>query len=137
MSPSYPSARWSDIDAFCAADDWRPDDPTDHYFWEKTLPEGEVLHTKRSFSDDEIGEDLFRQILRVQLKVTRAQFWNTIKTGTPVDRPVEPLEEVQAYEPWVMKHLLLRGYSEDQIRELTPEEAKLLVHELWSQPPQG
>lgn len=134
MSRSYPPARWSDIDAFCAADGWTPDRKTDHVFWEKALPDGTVLQTRRSFGDDEIGENLFRLILRDQLKVSRTEFWNAINSGTSVDRPVDPLEEVPTYEAWVVRGLLQKGYHESQIHEMTPDQARELLHEQWSQP---
>jgi hypothetical protein len=134
VSPSYPPARWSDIGAFCAADGWTPDRTTDHVFWEKTLPDESVLQTHVSFADDEIGEDLFRLILRTQLKVSRTEFWTAIENGTPVARPVEPLAEAPTYEGWVVRGLLQKGFGEAQIHEMTPEAARELLHELWSQP---
>lgn len=132
---SYPPPTWGDIDAFCEADGWEGDRDTDHAFWEKTLPNGEVLQTHRSFKvSEEIGPNLFGLILRSQLKVSRTEFWEAIRTGKPVTRPVDPLDEVPAYDAWVVSGLLSKGYTEDQIREYSPEDAKELLQRLWSEP---
>lgn len=130
---NYPAPTWGDIDAFCQADRWEADRQTDHPFWEKTLPNGDVLSTHRSKKPTEvIGANLFGMILREQLKVTRAEFWQAIWTGKQVDRPVDPLEDVETYEPWVVQGLLAQGVREDEIRELTPAEARQRLEALWS-----
>jgi hypothetical protein len=36
--------------------------------------------------------------------------------------------------PAVVRGLLQKGYSEPQINEMTPDEARELLHSLWSQP---
>jgi hypothetical protein len=132
---SFPVPTWGHIDAFCAADGWEQTRSTDHVVWEKVLPSGEFLHTHRSFSaSDEIGAGLFGMILRDQLRVSREQFWRAVQAGEPVDRPMELDDSPATYEAWVFQGLLSRGFSEEQIRELDPDEAKVKLQELWSQP---
>lgn len=137
MTGSFPAPTWGDIDRFCEADGWTDDGSTDHVFWEKVLPNGELLQTHRSFSaNTEIGVDLFRMILREQLKVSRGDFWNAISTGEPVERPVE-IEDSPVFEIWVVRGLMDHGYTEHAIKELGPDAAKALLHQLWSKPPEG
>jgi hypothetical protein len=131
----FPTPTWGDIDAFCKVDGWHEARITDHVFWEKILPGGELLQTRRSFAQgDEIGESLFRLILRRQLQVSRDEFWGAINSGKPVDRPVDPLEDAPTYAPWVVSGLLAKGYQEEQINELEPEQAEKLLLRLWSEP---
>lgn len=81
-----------------------------------------------------IGPNVFARILRDQLRVNKEQFWEAINTGQPVDRPVELDEAPAEYPGWVVMGLLRNGYTEAQIREMTPAEAQALLHEKWSSP---
>lgn len=136
MTGSYPSPVWGHIEAFCKADRWdevRSD--TGHVFWEKTLPDGTVLRTHRSLDPTKrIGLNVFSRILRDQLRVSRERFWQAVVTGQPVERPVELEEPPPEYPAWVVSGLLRYGYTEEQIRQLTPEDAQALLHETWSFP---
>lgn len=135
MTGAYPAPTWGDIDAFCEADQWDGDRSTDHAFWEKRLPNGELLQTHRSFSaSQEIGTNLFRMILREQLKVSREEFWKAVQSGNPVDRPVDLEDVTPTYESWVVQNLTRRGYSLEQIYEMTPDEAKARLQDIWTQP---
>lgn len=136
---SSPNRVWGHIDAFCEADGWdRIRQDTGHYFWVRTLPDGTLVQTHRSMDANErIGLDVFAQILRRQLRVSKDEFWNAINTGQPVQRPTDLDEAPPEYEGWVVAHLLGFGYTEDEIRQLTPDEAKALVHDKWSAPPGG
>lgn len=131
----YPAPTWGYIDAFCAADGWTATRTTDHVHWEKVLPDGSVLKTHRSFaSDTVIGENRFRWILREQLHVSRDDFWGATRTGKPVDRPVSLEEAPQMYPAWVVFGLKKYGYSEEQVRKMTPAEAQELLQRKWSEP---
>jgi hypothetical protein len=136
VTGAYPVPTWGDIDAFCAADEWTADRKTDHVFWEKVLPSGEILSTHRSFgTSQEIGPDLFRRILREQLKVSRDDFWAAIRTRKPVDRPVElDVDTAPVYPGWVIAGLTQRGLTPEEIRKLSPDEARRKLEELWSSP---
>lgn len=82
----------------------------------------------------DIGPAVFTQILRRQLHVSKEQFWNTIDTGQPVDRPTDTDEPPPEYPAWILVGLMKHGYSEDDIRAMTPEEAEALLYEKWSSP---
>jgi hypothetical protein len=136
---SYPSPEWGHIDAFCEADGWdqvRMD--TGHYFWTKALDDGTVLQTHRSMdAGKRIAPNVFTQILRRQLQVSKDQFGEAIRTRQPVDRPTDLGDAAPEYEGWVVQQLVRSGLSEDAIRQMTPDEAKALVYEQWSRPSDG
>ena len=138
MSSGYPAPAWHHIDEFCAADQWTAVRSTDHVVWEKVLRTGEVLRTQRSFARQKtIGENLFRKILRDQLKVGVADFWRAIQSGEPVDRPVPTVEAPPEYPAWVLFGLAKYGYDHERVRrEMTPQEAQALLEQKRSEPPE-
>src|SRR6188472_1031507 len=81
---------WAEIEEFCGIDGWTLVRETDHAFFQKVLPSGEVLETHRSFSSNKtMSQGRFGVILRTQLRVTRTEFWHALQTGEPVERPSE------------------------------------------------
>lgn len=67
---------------------WQRTRQTDHDFYEKTLPSGEVLSTHVSHAlDKSPGPGRFSQILRYQLKVSADEFWAVIAEDRPARRP--------------------------------------------------
>jgi hypothetical protein len=135
---SYPSRTpsWDEIEQFCKIDSWETVRSTDHVFFRKILPSGEVLETHRSFSGNKsMSPGVFSVILRTQLKVSRQQFWQALTSGEAVVRPDPDLPEPEPqYDAWVILGLKKQGLSEDEIKQMTPDEAKQHLHDLWSQP---
>lgn len=92
MTPVAPT--WGDIEAFLAADGWRQTpqhggERQRHVFYEKVLEDGRVLQTHVSHSAQKsLSPGRFSNILRYQLEVSKDEFWDCIRTGKPVDRPV-------------------------------------------------
>jgi hypothetical protein len=82
-----------------------------------------------------MSQGRFSAILRTQLKVTREQFWETLLSGRPVERPA-PVEAAPPRHKLYVVQVLTRelGMSEDEIGRLSVEEAERLVHEHWSRP---
>lgn len=79
---------------------------------------------------------MFSKILKHQLEVNRQEFWDAVRTGNPVPRPV-PTEPEEAVElpAWMMKVLDADLHlSADEIAELEPQAAEQLVHEFWNRP---
>ena len=75
---------WREIEEFCRKDGWELTRSTDHVFFRKILSDGSVLETHRSFADDKsMSPGRFIAILRVQLKVSPDDFWETLRTGRP------------------------------------------------------
>ena len=127
---------WGEIERFCRIDGWRETRRTDHVFFERTLADGTVLQTRRSFASDKtMSPERFKAILRNQLHVSADDLWRALDTGEPVARPSEPPDEeaaLPAYLARVLKDELHLG--ETEIAALTPAEAERLVHKHWSRP---
>jgi hypothetical protein len=80
-----------------------------------------------------ISAGRFGAILREQLEVSRAEFWEAIRSGEPVNRPVA-VDEEQTVEhgPWVIEVLVGKLYmGPEEIENLSEQEAIDLVHEFW------
>ncbi|HZE04464.1 MAG TPA: hypothetical protein VE127_04520, partial [Solirubrobacteraceae bacterium] len=105
--------------------------------FEKLLADGRLLKTHISHDRHAVvSAGRFSSILTHQIEVNRQEFWEAIRTGDPVSRPV-PTDPVEAVElpGWVVKVLVEDLHMEaDQIAELDPEEAKRLVQEFWTRP---
>ena len=71
----------------------------------------------------EIGDDLFRHILRDQLRVTEEQLWGMVRGGaTILDPPHPPAPTVPG---WLVERLLFTvGLPESEIRAMTADEAR-------------
>ena len=127
---------WGEIERFCRIDGWQERRRTDHVFFEKTLSDGTVLRTHRSFAGKKtMSAGRFKALLRTQLQVSAEDFWRALETGEPVSRPsAAPSVEsgLPAYLVRVLKAEL--HLSEAEIAQLEPTEAERLVHEHWSQP---
>jgi len=138
MSPASPT--FGDIEEFLAADGWRPIRVGGrrqwHLHYEKLLADGRLLQTQISHSRTKtISPGRFAAILREQLEVSREQFWQAIRTGEPVERPVDLDEPEPAVEhaAWVIRLLLEELHlSTDEIASLSTEEAIDRVHAHWS-----
>ena len=66
--------RWKELKRFCERDGWECYKMTDHYFFRKTMPNGDVLYTKVSKGSGEIHEGMWKTILKNQLNVTQEYF---------------------------------------------------------------
>lgn len=125
---------WGEIERFCRIDGWQASRRTDHVFFEKTLADGTVLRTHRSFAGSKtMSLGRFKAILRNQLRVSEEDFWRALETGEPVVRPSEPLEAEPGLPAWLVRVLTMElRLSESEIAELTSAEAERLVYEHWS-----
>ena len=132
------SATWGDLRAFFKADRWKLDRTTGDAHYEKVLPEGTLLRSKRSLGKDTttIGRDLFRTILRLQLRVSDADFWKAVRTGGPVARPSTPLPERRPQLPaWLADRLRHEaGLSDSSIARLPEAAARRRLDEHRSRP---
>lgn len=52
--------RWKDLKRFCDRDGWECYKVTDHYFYRKILPNGEILYTKVSMGSGEIHSNMWQ-----------------------------------------------------------------------------
>jgi hypothetical protein len=126
---------WGEIEEFCRKDGWNLVRETKHTFFQKALPDGTVLQTHRSFAKDKtIGADRFKAILSVQLRVTDETFWEVIRTGKPAARPAPVAKEAPVAHPAYVVRVLTQdlGKSEEEIGQLSADEARRLVQDFWS-----
>jgi hypothetical protein len=139
VTPSSPS--WADIEKFLGVDGWRQIPAGErggrrqsHIFFEKLLPDGRLLQTHVSHDrSKKISPGRFGLILREQLEVSRADFWEAIRSGEPVSRPVETEKGPVEHDAWVIAVLVGELHlSAEEIEGLTEEEAVRLVHEHWA-----
>ena len=132
------AATWGDLARFFSSDRWSETRRTGDIRYEKQLPTGELLRSKRPSgkTGETIGPDLFREILRTQLRVSVSAFWECIDAGAPVARRSGPLPDRPASLPaWLAaaleRELRLRG---DEMMGMSEEEARHRLHEYRSRP---
>ncbi len=143
MTPDAPT--WGEIERFLKIDGWtrlpassRGGSSQDHIFFEKLLDSGELLQTHISHSrGGRPSSGRFASILHHQLKVSRADFWQALRSGEPVARPaaVEAEAEEAEHEAWVVA--VLAGdlhMTAEEIALLDIEQARQLVLDHWSRP---
>lgn len=65
---------WKDLKRFCEHDGWELYKQTDHYFYRKRDPDGNVRFTKVSKNPGQINGNLWKTILKRQLQVTKEYF---------------------------------------------------------------
>ncbi|NHM26616.1 hypothetical protein G7K71_06355 [Desulfofundulus sp. TPOSR] len=64
---------------YCEKNSWYMIRNTDHWYYEKVLTTGEVLRTRVSHATaKEIPANLWRKILKYQLKITEEEFWKSL-----------------------------------------------------------
>lgn len=139
MTPASPS--WADVEQFLGIDGWRQIPAGErggcrqaHIFFEKLLADGRLLQTHISHDrSKKINPGRFGTILREQLEVSRADFWEAIRSGEPVARPVDTEEATVEHDAWVVAVLVGELHmSAKKIEGLSEEEAVRLVHEHWT-----
>ena len=114
----------------------------DHKRYSRILPDGTRLRTKVSnHAREEIGADLFKRILRDQLRVTEQEFWAVVRNqrtrsaagsaaSTAVVGPAVP-----GIPGWFVTCLTeVAGMAEDDVLTLTPEEARVAWDTYRSRP---
>lgn len=96
----------------------------DHRRYRKELPDGSILRTRLSHAlGDEIGVDLFKHILRDQLRVDEARFWAVVRgqVQPSIDPPPPRSDTIPG---WLVQRLLFTaGVPEAEVRSLTAEQA--------------
>jgi hypothetical protein len=75
MAPKFKSLK-----QYCEKDNWELFKNTDHWYFRKILEDGTILHTKVSHSvSKEIPKVLWEKILKKQLMIPEAEFWEKLK----------------------------------------------------------
>lgn len=65
---------WKELKRFCENDGWELYKDTDHYYFSKHDKDGNLRRTKVSKGTGEIHKNLFREILKKQLQVSKEYF---------------------------------------------------------------
>ncbi|MBS2961883.1 hypothetical protein KGA66_02405 [Actinocrinis puniceicyclus] len=100
----------------------------DHHRYVITTPTGERLMTRVSHGAGQIADrDLFAHILRDQLQVTEAQFWDAVDHGVGPERPTLPgpdPAEGPSVDAKLARNLLTKvGMTQPELIGLTQAEA--------------
>lgn len=66
--------KWKELKRFCDKDKWELYKDTDHYYYQKIMPDGTVKRTKVSKGSGEIHYNLWKEILKKQLQVSQEYF---------------------------------------------------------------
>jgi predicted RNA binding protein YcfA (HicA-like mRNA interferase family) len=108
----------------------------DHLRYSKTLPSGYRLRTKVSLHPrEEIGPDLFKEILREQLRITEDEFWSVVRGRGEPSQPETAGPAVPGIPGWLVERLIVGvGMAEAEVLRLTPERAQALWDEFRSRP---
>lgn len=125
-------ATFRELEAYVVHDGW-VEEPNlargkrrtgDHRRYHKEFPDGTILRTKVSHAlGDEIGIDLFKHILRDQLKVDEARFWAVVRRQTEQAQDALP-PETSTVPGWLVQRLMFTaGIPEAEVRRLTPDQA--------------
>jgi hypothetical protein len=128
---------WDEFREFLRQDDWEEDRATDHDYFEKTLPDGEILRTHASRSGSKaMSSGRFKAILSDQLRLSEAEFWDVLRTKAPAPRPSPAPEPAPRSLPLWLAQALERevGLTREQIAELDEDWARLRLDEARSRP---
>lgn len=128
---------WDEFREFLRHDDWEEDRATGHDFFEKTLPDGEILRTHASRAGSKtMSPGRFKAILSDQLLLSETEFWEVLRTRTPAPRPSLAPEPAPASLPLWLALALERevGLTPRQISELDSDAARRLLDEARSRP---
>ena len=95
---------WGEIERFCRVDGWRETRRTDHVFFERTLADGTVLQTHRSFASDKtMSPGRFKAILRNQLHLWCVIVRAPIGLGIRKEKPVRCQVQVAKFPQAVLR----------------------------------
>lgn len=128
---------WDEFREFLKHDNWEEDRATGHDFYEKTLPDGEILRTHASRSGSKtMSPGRFKAILSDQLRLSEAEFWGVLRTKAPAPRPSPAPEPAPRSLPLWLADALERevGLARERIAGLDEEEARRLLVEARSKP---
>lgn len=140
----YPPGTRKAHQTFCENDKWTlVRDATGgvvghHITMELHLPDGRVMRTRisRPADNTDYGPKLWCQILKEQLHVTEAEFWDCAKNGVRPERTAGTVA-IPAKEPIplgvVEKLLRLVHLTPDEIEAMTPEQAIARLNQFWSE----
>lgn len=109
-----------------------------HLTYELPLASGDILRTRisRPANRDRYGPNLWSAILRDQLQVTEAEFWQCVDKGIKPPRPGAAEELSGRAIPAGLAYQLIHsvGLNEHEVSSMTLEEAVALITAYWAAP---
>jgi hypothetical protein len=128
-------ARFSDLRAFVRVDGWvcKADDPgrgtRKREVWTRGLADGTTLRAVISTGCGEYSPRMTAWILKHELRATENEFWAAVRGGRAPARPgVQPARPRGRPLPMALvQRLLAAGFTLDDVRGLTPGEARRLL----------
>jgi len=137
---SWPTPTRQDHLRFCEIEGWSVvrsstgKTGTHHDTFELALDSGDLLRTRISRPPDrtDYGRSLWKHILRDQLKLAEAEFWECIESGRPPRRGAIEEPEKVPIPTGVVWNLIHRvGLSEDEVAGMSKEEAIERLNQFW------
>lgn len=137
---SWPTPTRKDHLRFCEIEGWsqvrasKGKTGTHHDTYEFTLESGDVLRTRISRPPDrtDYGQSLWKHILREQLRVSEAEFWECLESGNLPKRGANEEPEKEPIPTGVLWNLINRvGLSEDDVAGMKREEAIERLNQFW------
>jgi hypothetical protein len=137
---SWPAPTRKDHEVFCSVEGWqrtrdaRGRTGTHHVTFELVLPDGRILRTRISHpaGRTDYGASLWSHILRDQLAVSEAEFWDCVSDG------VRPTRGSAAIPPTALPadvvHLLISrvALTEAEVAGMTKDEAVERLQRYWT-----
>jgi len=116
---------WDESREFLRVDGWTADRSTAHDFFEKALPDGEILRPHASRSGlKTISPGRFKAILSDQLHLGEAEFWEVLRSRTPARRPSRAPEPAPASLPLWIAAALERELGLDRSQIARPDDER-------------
>jgi hypothetical protein len=137
---SWPTPTRQDHLRFCEIEGWsvvrssKGKTGTHHDTYELTLESSDVFRTRISRPPDRTdhGQSLWRHILRDQLKVSEAEFWECLDSDSPPKRGAIEEPAKDSIPTGVVWNLINRvGLSEDEVRGMDKNEAIERLNQYW------
>lgn len=107
---------------------------THHDTFELVIENGDVLRTRISRPPErtDYGRGLWNHILKDQLQVSEAEFWECLDTRTPPSRGARPEPDKEPIPTGVVWSLINRvGLSEAEVGAMSKEEAIARLNDFW------
>jgi len=139
----YPPATRKDHEKFCKTEGWirrrsaRGRKGTHHDNYELALQNGEILWTwiSHPVNRNDYGAGMWADILRDQLRVDEATFWECVRDGVKPDRGGKIPPQGEAIPLGVVNVLIGFGVPEAEVLRLTKVEAIERMARLYSDQP--
>lgn len=137
---SWPTPTRQDHLRFCEIEGWsavrssKGKTGTHHDTYELILESGDVLRTRISRPPDRTnyGQSIWKHILRDQLRVSEAEFWECLETGNPPQRGAIEEPEKEPIPTGVVWNLVNRvGISEEEVAAMNRDEAIERLNQFW------